>query len=78
MNAHTDISLAEMFEGLDLSSKRRTLMIAADALCLCARGNGADDAALKRLVLFLRDPEVALLEDEEAAIVISHLGLWSA
>jgi len=70
--------LAEVFAPLDLPQRRKTVLIAADALCLCARGNGADDTSLKLLVLAMRSPEIGIVTDEEAAVLIDHLGIGGA
>ncbi len=63
---------------LPADTRRRTLWIAAQALLLCARGNGVDDSRLKVLVLTMRMPELAVLTDDEAAQLISRLDLESA
>lgn len=60
------------------SARRRGLITAVHGLCLCARGNGADDTSLKLAVLNLRSGPVGILRDDEAAGIISDLGIGSA
>ena len=71
-------SLAEMWDQAGADGQRRALLIAADAMMLCARGLGADDEQIKLAALALRSPEVAILTDEEAAIIIAHLDVGAA
>lgn len=71
-------SLAELWDQAGLAAQRRTLVIAADALMLCALGNGASDAQIKRAALALRSPEIGILTDAEAAVVIEHLQVRGA
>lgn len=71
-------SLAELWDQAGLAAQRRTLVIAADALMLCALGNGASDEQIKRATLALRSPEIGILTDAEAAVVIEHLQVRGA
>ncbi|MGE0575432.1 MAG: hypothetical protein AB7F22_10500 [Reyranella sp.] len=60
------------------SERRRGLITAVIGMCLCARGNGADDTSLKLALLNLRSGPVGILRDDEAATLISDLGIGSA
>ena len=71
-------SLAELWDHAGADGQRRALLIAADAMMLCARALGADDGQIKLAALALRSPEIAILTDEEAAMIIAHLELAEA
>jgi len=60
------------------STARRALVNATSAMLLVARGTGAADAALKRLLMEMRADDVSVLTHEETQFLIDKLDLREA
>lgn len=56
----------------------RALYAASHTLCARARDCGVSDARIKRLVLALREPDTAILTDDEVWTLIASFNLGGA